>query len=181
MIHQGDNYPPIKPCDTFDTREYHNFDEPRIPKEIIDLSKIKHTLRLLADIIEEIQDVASIKEEIKKASTLNTEEISTLIELINELNKSKAVEIIQQKPTDEELDQIKQVNGIKPALDALTSTAFHGVKSPLHALVDIHINMNVFEQIYAMKDCIKTLYDIHGQLLHLYNNIGYIQKAANKI
>lgn len=131
------------------------------------VASLSNTIQKLALIREQITKCANIEEQIKLVSDLDMNEILNLRKLLEKTyeknygDKTKdAIEVLETKYTEKELDDIHAVRGAIPAITTLASRkSFEGVETPLHCIVYLWKNFEVYSDLYQMKVALKELWD----------------------
>lgn len=131
------------------------------------VASLSNTIKQLSLIKEEIKKCANIEEQIKLVSDLNMDEILNLRKLLEKTyeknygDKTKdAIEVLETKYTEKELDDIHSVRGAIPAITTLASRkAFEGIETPLHCIVYLWKNFEIYSDLYQIKVSLKELWD----------------------
>lgn len=131
------------------------------------VASLNKTIQKLALIREEMVKCASIEEQIKLVSDLNMDEILNLRKLLEKTyeknygnNTKDAIEVLETKYTEKELDDIHSVRGAIPAITTLASRdSFEGIETPLHCIVYLWKNFEIYADLYQMKVSLKELWD----------------------
>ena len=167
MIHHGEILEPFG---------FHQ--EPiEIPEEVKELAKIKNTLQKLYLLKPEMEKLAEIVENIKTASTIDMSEVNKLIELINGLNKSNAVEIMSNRYSDSELTAIKQVSTTINSIRALAECAVAGSLKPVDVIIEIYNRFSILTELRNNMDSITKLADIQNKLYTLSEKVGLFENT----
>lgn len=131
------------------------------------VASLNNTIKKLALIREEITKCANIEEQIKLVADLNMDEILNLRKLLEKTyeknygdNTKDAIEVLETKYTEKELDDIHSVRGAIPAITTLASReAFEGIETPLHCIVYLWKNFEILADLYQMKIPLKELWE----------------------
>lgn len=186
-------------------------EEKKVDPSISIVAGIENSIKKVALIKDQIQELANIKKEIIDASSLDPQDIVTLIVLLEKLNESKGLEVLKSQPSKDDLEQIKIVNGSIPAINALVAKNYEGVENPLKAIVNIYknfeqltyfinnlqkvlelwnsknnidklsINLGTIEQVAGLEETIKNIVDNTEAIILIKDNLNKLLKLSEKI
>lgn len=152
-------------------------EEPKKDPSISIVASMENTIKKVAYIKEQIEELYKIKEQIVKASTLNKEDIITLIVLIEKLNENNGLELLKNQLKKEDIDSIKIVQGSLPAINILTDRNYEGVEYPLKAVVDVYKNFDSLTGIINNLQQLLELWNIKTYIEKLSMNLGTIEEV----
>lgn len=169
MIHQHRRLP-IDPEPIFD-EQYYTFDSQFTDKQnqaISLVAGIINTIQKIAGMKADIEKVVSIADYVPSVAGLDKKEMKELNDNVDLLtsqykdtNKT-ILEIMVDKPTDEQLKQLHLVTAALPSITALT-TRVDGV-SPTTAIISLYNNFDKLEEIYNLQPLITAVYAMREQI-----------------
>lgn len=182
MIHQR-NFP-IEPEPIFD-EQYYTYDSQFSDKQNKAISMVAgaiHTINKIAAIKEGIEKVSSISQYIPEVSTLKEGTLNKIIDnldlLTSENYKGSGKSIMQiliDKPTQEELLLLNQVVAALPSILTLTQKNSTNGITPVNAVIHVVENYDNIYSVHQMREAIKNIVALKDKI-HIITQSDFYAK-----